>query len=157
MSSNKTNILRQPHGPDGTRGFKNHSYRLVPLTEKEFIDIESHFVIKEARVPKKYLFRDIWLSKTEAGFKKIRVYLTQNQVLMYDLDYKLIKINHLDDGYEIKQKIINNNYYIIFCRMMYIDGSSQLYDSKMYRIKDKHRLLHFWNALSKLEKNTQEI
>ena len=40
---------------------------------------------------------------------------------------------------------------------MYIDGSSQLYDSKMYRIKDKHRLLHFWNALSKLEKNTQEI
>ena len=84
-----------PNVLNGTKGFKNHSYRLAPLTEKEIIDIESHFVVKEAWVPKKYLFRDIWLSKTEAGFKKIRVYLTQNQVLMYDLDYKLIKINHL--------------------------------------------------------------
>ena len=150
MIKKKPNIIREPYGPDGTRGFKNRGFRQVPLTEEEIKEIENTFVVKEAVVPEKYLLRDIWLSKVNDTFKKIRVYITNNQVLIYDLDYRLIKIICLADGYEIKRKIINNNYYAIFCRIIIINGKESFYDSTMYRIKDQHRLNQFWRVLTKI-------
>ena len=151
MIKNKSNIIRQPYGPDGTRGFKNHSYRLVPLTPQEIEDYENHFVVKEAFIPKEYLFNDIWLSKIKEEFLKVNVYLTKTQLLFYDLDNKLIKILNLNDGYLIKKRIINNNYYIIFCRMVFNTGKPVLYSSTMYRIKDKYKTKQFWKTLSSLK------
>lgn len=136
-------IIRQPHGPDETKGFKNISYNLVPVE----ID-ESVFVVPYASVPQNYLIHEKCIGKVNNDFIFYNIYITDDYVICFYIEKtKLVKWYDLKQNDTIiSKKIINKNFYLIF-------NDVSLNNSRMFRFKDKNRVNKFWNKLKEIHGN----
>lgn len=136
-------IIRQPHGPDGTKGFRNISYNLVPVD----ID-ESVFVVPYAKIPKNYLIHEKCIGKVNNEFIFYNVYINEDYVIcFYREKNKFVKWYDLkQNNIIISKKVINKNFYLIF-------NDVSLNISKMFRFKDKYSVNKFWNKLKEIHKN----
>ena len=133
----QSNIIRAPHGPDGTRGFRNVSYRLVPAKFNEF-----NYVLPIAYLPKEFLIHVNCIGKINSEFVHYDVYLTKNKLLcFYRNKNELYNFYDLNHNTCITRKKINNNYFLIIS----YDNSN----SRMFKFRKKSLIL-LWQCLKTL-------
>ena len=121
----QSNIIRAPHGPDGTKGFRNVSYNLIPAKFNEF-----DYVLPIAYIPKEYLFHGTCIGKINDRFIHYNVYLTKDKILcFYRNKNELYNYYNLNYNTHVNKKKINNNYYLIIAH--------EDYGSRMFKFRKK--------------------